>query len=90
MFEWDEDKNQSNIAKHGISFDLAKRIFEGPVFTFLDTRDDYGEDREISIGMVEGILILTVVHTEREDGIIRLISARRATQAERKRYENYL
>lgn len=90
MFEWDEEKNQSNIEKHGISFELAKRIFEGPVFTWLDTRYDYGEDREVSIGMVDGLLVLAVVHTERDNGVIRLISARRATKTERKNYESYL
>ena len=50
MYEWDEAKNRANIAKHGIGFDLACRIFEGPVFTLRDTRQDYGEIREISIG----------------------------------------
>ena len=90
MFEWDEQKNQSNIRKHGISFELAKRIFENPVFTRLDTRECYGEDREISIGMIDGVLVLVVIHTERNEGVIRLISARRATRKERQDYEKNL
>ena len=52
-FEWDEGKNQSNIRKHGIGFDTAKRIFDGRVATSADRRRDYGEDRNISIGQVE-------------------------------------
>lgn len=90
LFDWDDNKNQQNIRKHGIDFELAKRIFEHRVITALDTREVYGEDREISIGMVDGILILTVVHTERSGGITRIISARKATRQERKRYEKAL
>lgn len=85
-FEWDEEKNRQNIANHGISFEMAKRIFEGPVFTREDDLLDYGEIREISIGMVDGMAILVVVHTDRNERI-RLISARPATSRERKRYE---
>ena len=89
MYEWDEAKNRANIAKHGIGFDLACRIFEGPVFTLRDTRQDYGEIREISIGQVEGAAILVVVHTERRSRR-RLISARPASQRERARYAQAL
>lgn len=89
-FEWDEDKNRQNIHKHGVDFNLAKRIFEQPVLTVLDNRKDYGEEREISIGMIDGILLLTVVHTDRAHDVIRLISARKATKSERKRYEKRL
>jgi len=86
MFEWDDEKNLANIEKHGIDFDTAKRIFEGQTLTIIDDRFDYGEVREISIGMVDGIAILTVAHTDREDKI-RIISARRANQKERAHYE---
>jgi uncharacterized DUF497 family protein len=89
MYEWDEAKNAANIAKHGVAFDLACRIFEGPVFTQRDTRQDYGEIREISIGQVEGIAILVVVHTTRQTRR-RLISARPASQRERTRYAEAL
>lgn len=85
-FEWDEAKNAANIAKHGVSFPVASRIFEGPVTTTLDKRDEYGEVREHSIGMVENVLLLAVIHTSR-DGACRIISARRANRLERKRYE---
>jgi uncharacterized DUF497 family protein len=44
-FEWDEDKNQENIRKHGFDFGDAWEIFEAPLLTALDTRTHYGEDR---------------------------------------------
>jgi uncharacterized DUF497 family protein len=55
MFDWDEEKNRLNIQKHGIGFAMAARIFEGPVLTSQDDRMDYGEIREISIGLIDGI-----------------------------------
>lgn len=85
-YEWDEAKDAANIAKHGVGFVTACRIFEGPVLSAIDDRSDYGEVRERSIGVVEAVLFLTVVHTDR-DGMCRIISARRASRGERKRYE---
>lgn len=87
--EWDAKKNRDNIAKHGIRFEDAARIFEGPVVTRLDDRDDYGEVREISIGMIDGAAVVTVAHTDR-NGTTRIISARAATRLERRRYEETL
>ena len=88
-YEWDEAKNEANVVKHGISFDLASLIFDGPVFSKADNRKDYGESRIISIGSVENIVVLTVVHTDRF-GKTRIISARRANRQERKSYEEAL
>lgn len=88
-FEWDENKNRQNRNKHGISFEEAKEIFDGIIFTAIDDRYDYGEIREISIGAIQGIVIVTVAHTERK-GKIRLISARKATPKERRTYYEYL
>lgn len=85
-FDWDEAKNAANIAKHGVGFATASRIFEGPVLSWTDEREDYGELREHSIGAVDGVLFLAVIHTER-DGKCRIISARRANKRERERYE---
>jgi len=84
-FEWDEAKNQTNIRKHGIGFDTAKRIFEGTVATSPDRRRDYGEERRISIGRVEPGALIVVAHTERS-GRTRLISARPASRKERRVY----
>ena len=85
MFEWDDAKNAANIAKHGVSFSTAVRIFDGPVLTAVDDRFDYGEIRENSIGLVDGVLFLVVTHTDRKD-IRRIISARPAKRKERERY----
>lgn len=63
-FEWDEAKNRANVRKHGVDFETAKRIFDGPVVTGIDQRKDYGEDRSITIGRVERALIV-VAHTHR-------------------------
>ena len=81
-FEWDEAKNRTNIRKHGIGFDTAKRIFEERVTTSPDRRRDYGEDRHISIGRVKPGVLIVVAHTERH-GRIRLISARPASRKEK-------
>ena len=86
MFEWDEEKNRINLEKHGIGFALAVRIFEGPVLSFVDDRNDYAETRYRSIGQIEGVVVLAVIHTDRA-GKTRLISARAANRRERRRYD---
>ncbi len=84
-FEWDEDKNQSNIRKHGVSFESARQIFDRPTLTSVDDRRNYGEVRNISIGQTDALTVIAVVHSER-DGKIRLISARPASRKERLTY----
>lgn len=88
-FEWDENKNRQNIEKHAVSFEDAHRIFEGFTLDQIDNRFDYGEERTISIGMIGGVVILSVVHTDR-NGVCRIISARQANRKEQKRYEEAL
>ena len=91
-FDWDNNKNQSNITKHGISFEEAIAIFDDPnILTFEDVRFNYGETRFVSIGQItiitqEKKVIIVVIHTQRNQAI-RLISARKANERERKRYE---
>lgn len=80
-FEWDQAKNRSNIRKHGIGFELAQRIFDGPVLTRLDNRRDYDENRFVSIGAADDVALVVVVHTDREERV-RLISARAASRRE--------
>jgi uncharacterized protein len=84
MFEWDDNKNNGNIAKHGISFPNAKRIWLGPVIEVPDTRNDYGEDRFVVFGVVAG-RVLAVVYTWRGSAR-RIISAGRASHGERSAY----
>ncbi|MFK4812226.1 BrnT family toxin [Devosia sp. ZW T5_3] len=88
-YEWDEAKNRANRLKHGISFEEAQLIFAGPVFSWVDTRFDYGETRIVSIGLISGIVAVTVVHTDR-NGTTRIISARLANQRERTVYDSHL
>jgi uncharacterized DUF497 family protein len=83
QFEWDENKNAQNLKKHGISFEEAQEIFDGICFNAIDERFDYGEIREISIGAIQGVVIIVVAHTEK-NGVIRIISARKATRQEKK------
>ena len=89
LFEWNEHKNKLNFQKHGISFEEASEIFKGAVFTLEDSRKDYGEKRDVSIGAVENVIIVVVVHTKRKDKV-RIISARLANKTERKLYYEYL
>lgn len=85
-FEWDEGKNRINTGKHGVSFETAARIFEGPVLSWTDDRKEYGEVRLRSIGQVDGVAVLAVIHTDRS-GKTRIISAGPADRTERNRYE---
>jgi len=86
-FEWDPAKNASNILRHGLSFEEAASIFAGPVLTGPD--DFAGEDREKCFGLLGGVVVICVIHTER-NGKIRIISARKATANERKHFDVYL
>ena len=99
-FEWDESKNLFNRRKHGVSFEDACQVFRDPLYVSVQDRIEKGEARWQTLGMVEGLLLLMVAHTVREeleDGglnhgtpveVVRIISARRATRKERRRYED--
>jgi uncharacterized protein len=87
-FEWDEDKNLANQHKHGISFEEASTIFEGPVLS-LEDEGHHSEIRERSYGLIGGVVVVCVVHTDR-GGTTRIISARKATRNERKHFDAYL
>lgn len=88
LFEWDEDKRQSNLAKHGIDFVNAARMLRGEPLFFEDARRDYGEQRYIAVGEEVGYL-LVVVFTIRDEAL-RIISARRANSRERRKYAEQL
>jgi uncharacterized DUF497 family protein len=89
-FDWNEHKNRVNFKKHGIRFEEAMLIFQSVHFTRVDPRDYHDEHgqaevREITIGTLGGAAVLVVCHTNR-NGRTRIISARKATPKERRRY----
>ena len=90
-FEWDPVKARKNEQKHGVTFEDAMHVFEDPHALFQQDRsNEQGELRWQAVGQARGVLVLLVAHTVREevDGeVVRLISARKATRKERKRYE---
>jgi uncharacterized DUF497 family protein len=83
-FAWDNEKAAENLAKHGIPFAYATRVFDDPYHTEEEDPDFYDEVRYHAVGMVENLLIF-VAYTYRHDNI-RLISARKATPRERRQY----
>lgn len=89
-FEWDPEKEKKNIKKHGFDFDTATRVFADPFrVEYLDKKHSVDEIRYITIGELDGeMVVLTIVYTERDE-TIRLISARKADKQERKRYYDY-
>jgi uncharacterized DUF497 family protein len=90
LFEWDPAKAASNLRKHGVSFQMGVRAFADPYALVEKDRIENGEERWQTIGVVEGVLMLMVAHTVREQDdieVIRIISARRANRMERRRYE---
>jgi len=88
-FEWDEDKNRANIQKHKIDFADVPAVFNGPMLVELDEREDYGEERWIGMGFLRDIVVVVVFAQRRQD-TIRIISARKVSKHERKRYEQAL
>ena len=90
-FEWDQGKNFTNLKKHGISFDEAIEIFDDPLHvSILDEKYSYFEERWITVGATKNISIIVVVNlffSDEGEEIIRVISAREATNNERKKYE---
>ncbi|AFY93561.1 BrnT family toxin [Chamaesiphon minutus] len=86
-FEWNPNKAAINLSKHGISFQEAATVFDDSLsMTFPDSDHSVGENRYIIIGMSSLGQLLVVSHTEREERI-RIISARTATRAEKRFYE---
>jgi hypothetical protein len=85
-FEWHAAKAEANLRRHGVSFDLAKTVFNDPfAIERLDDREDYGEKRFVIIGMATENILLFVAYADREERI-RIISARRAAQYEEDDY----
>ena len=87
-FEWDTIKGESNVNKHGVSFEEASTVFGDPLsLTIDDPLHSTNEVRMVQIGMSHKNRLLVVIFTERENNI-RIISARNATKKERRYYES--
>jgi uncharacterized DUF497 family protein len=86
--EWDQAKNRTNFAKHGLRFEDAERVFSGPCVTFEDDRFDYGEERLITLGLLAGRLVV-IAHAPRNEGT-RIISMRKGNRREQKAYQERL
>ena len=87
-FDWDDKKNQLNIRKHKISFELAASVFfdDNRIEYYDDAHSILEEDRYIAIGTIyDRVTVVTVVYTQRGDSL-RIISARKSTGAERRAY----
>lgn len=85
-FEWDPMKSDSNLQKHGITFDIATQVFDDPNRRYSNsTREGDGEPRALVIGQISDGRLFTVVFTMRND-VTRIISARRSRDAERRAY----
>ncbi len=84
-FEWDEAKRKANIKKHGIDFVDAPVVFAGYTLTTIDDRFEYGEERFVTFGILDGSRVVAVAHTESME-LIRIISIRKATKYEEQEY----
>jgi uncharacterized DUF497 family protein len=86
-FDWDEKKAAANLQKHGVSFEEAASSFGDPLsLTIPDPEHSEDEERCVLLGMTQGHRLVVVAHAEQAD-TVRLISARLATPAERRDYE---
>ena len=89
-FQWDQKKDEANQQKHGLSFDKAEELFTSDDYLEIhDEEHSVDEDRFIAIGAIR-VGIIVVVFTEREEDIIRILSARKATKKEARLFYQYL
>jgi uncharacterized DUF497 family protein len=83
-FEWNENKREINIQKHGFDFEGIEDLFENQTWSFIDERFDYSETRFVTTGMLNGHVVV-VTHTQGSN-VIRIISVRKATRNEQIQY----
>ena len=86
LFEWDENKRQRNLQKHGVDFVRAVKMFSNPILERPDDREAYGEDRWIAIGRWQD-RFMVVIYTWRGENR-RIISAWKAGRNEQEEYKN--
>ncbi len=89
-YEWDSQKEKTNIKKHGIAFQQAKEALQSAMVVVLKEDLDSGEERYVYLGMCKKLNILVVVVAYPDENITRIISARKANKKERKFYEAQL
>ncbi|MBS1250702.1 MAG: hypothetical protein MAG431_02297 [Chloroflexi bacterium] len=82
-FAWDEEKRLRTLHERGLDFAQAYKVFEGPTFTFEDNRFDYEEQRFVTLGLLNNVVV--IVHTETEQEI-RIIFMRKANKHEQELY----
>ena len=87
IFDWDDNKAESNKKKHGVSFAEAATTFSDPnAIEFLDEKSSQKEDRWILVGVSARSQVLLVVFVERDEKLIRIVSARKAVKDEVNQY----
>ena len=93
-FEWDENKNRANIKKHGFSFAEATHIFRDPNALYMPDPDhSESEERWLGLGSLRNLTLVVTVFVDRSESneqIIRIISARKASKAEKQQYLNQI
>lgn len=86
--EWDEKKRQKTLQDRGLDFADCASVFDGPTVSYEDTREDYGEQRIVTVGVLQGRMVL-IVHTDRDDAI-RIISMRKANAREEAEFAEFI
>ncbi len=84
VYEWDDEKRQTNIRKHGIDFIGVESAFDDVRWTIMDDRFDYGEIRSVTFAFLES-RVVTIVHADTET-VRRIISIRKATPNEQRKF----
>lgn len=79
-YEWDERKRKANLRKHGFDFLDVPQVFDGATLTVVDDREEYAEERFVTLGLLKDTVVV-IVHTERPE-VIRVISMRKASRYE--------
>ena len=88
-FEWDDNKNKTNISERDLDFADAWQIFDTPLLVKIDNRKVYGEERFVGIGFLKN-LVVVIVFTEPDEQTLRIISLRKALKYEREQFEKYI
>lgn len=89
-YEWDTEKEKTNLRKHGIAFQQAKEALQSGIIVVLKEDSNSGEQRYVYLGMCKKLNILVVVVAYPDENITRIVSARKANKKERKFYEAQL